>query len=168
MSPVQTRFQPPPARQDGIVLVVGLVFLLVLTILGVTSLRTTTLQQRMAGNLQQRTVAFQDAESRIAAFYNAVISGATLLSTNDTCSSIDTDEEPATVNPQAIESAYTCPEHIGNTPAQAADTAFGGDTSFQHFRIESQSVTRGNARVTVQQGFYKLSPGQDQDYLEEQ
>lgn len=164
----QPGLRPLPARQEGIVLAVGLVFLLVLTIIGITSLRTTTLEQRMAGNMQQRTVAFQDAEARIASLFNAFRSGDAVPSTNDTCSSIDTDEEPDTVNPNVIAASRTCPEHIGNTPAKAADTAFGQDTSFQHFRIESQSTTEGNASVTLQRGFYKLSPGKDPGYLEEQ
>ena len=57
-----------PARLDGryhqagAVLVVGLIFLLILTLLGVTSMRATTLEERMAGNNYDRQIALQSAE----------------------------------------------------------------------------------------------------------
>lgn len=52
-------------RERGAALVVALVFLLVMTVLGVTSMRTTTLQERMAGNLQDKNLAFQAAEAAL-------------------------------------------------------------------------------------------------------
>lgn len=143
---------PPPYRQNGIVLVVGLVFLLVLTILGVTSLRTTTLEQRMAGNMQQRTVAFQDAETRIAMLISNINTGATELSPADNCASADPDDNPGSVN-DAITYHKSCREYIGTTEqARRTNTAFGGQTSLFHFRIRSDSVTAGNAEVNIQQG----------------
>jgi len=51
--------------ERGAALVVALVFLLVLTVLGVTSMRSTTLQERMAGNLQDNNLAFQAAEAAL-------------------------------------------------------------------------------------------------------
>lgn len=155
------RMRPPPQRQHGIVLVVGLVFLLVLTIIGITSLRTTTLEQRMAGNLQQRTVAFQDAEARISLLINSLNASQTNLSTNDICDpdNIDPDTDPDSVNTDVIASKHTCPEYIGNSdPGRLTDTAEGGQTALLHFRIESNAVTRGNAAVTLQQGVYQRGP----------
>jgi len=52
-------------RQLGVALVVALVFLLVLTILGVTAMQSATLQERMAGNLRDRNVGFQAAEAAL-------------------------------------------------------------------------------------------------------
>ena len=49
--------------QRGAALIVSLVFLIVLTLLGVSSMRTTTLQERMAGNLRDSNLAFQAAEA---------------------------------------------------------------------------------------------------------
>jgi len=143
--------QRPPARQEGIVLVVGLVFLLVLTIIGVTSLRTTTLEQRMAGNMQQRTVAFQDAETRIAMMIRDINSGSLVLSPNDACSG-DPHDTPGAIN-SAISYHLSCREFLGSTEQpRRTDTAFGGQTSLFHFRIRSESETAGNAEVNIQQG----------------
>ena len=54
-------------RQGGFVLIVGLVILLVLTILGVAAMQGTTLQEHMAGNSQDRQLAFQAAEAGLNA-----------------------------------------------------------------------------------------------------
>lgn len=48
--------------QRGSALIVAMVMLLVLTLLGVTAVRNTTLQERMAGNLRDSNLAFQAAE----------------------------------------------------------------------------------------------------------
>ena len=51
--------------QRGMALVVTLVLLLVITILGVSSMETTTMQERIAGNTRDSIVAFQAAEAAI-------------------------------------------------------------------------------------------------------
>jgi type IV pilus assembly protein PilX len=52
-------------RQTGAALVIGLILLLVMTLLGVTAMRGTTLQERMAGALSDQNVAFQAAETAL-------------------------------------------------------------------------------------------------------
>ncbi|KXU39411.1 hypothetical protein AXE65_08580 [Ventosimonas gracilis] len=54
-------------KQQGATLLISLVLLLVLTILALAAGRSATLQQRMAGNLQQQNLAFQTAENGIQA-----------------------------------------------------------------------------------------------------
>jgi type IV pilus assembly protein PilX len=51
--------------QGGAVLIVALVFLIVLTLLGVSAMRMTTLQEQMAGNLRDSNLAFQASESAL-------------------------------------------------------------------------------------------------------
>ncbi len=52
-------------RQAGAALVIGLILLLVMTLLGVTAMRGTTMQERMAGALSDQNVAFQAAETAL-------------------------------------------------------------------------------------------------------
>ena len=52
-------------RQQGVVLVVGLVLLLAMTLIGVTAMKLTTLDERIAGNAQQRVGLFQASESAL-------------------------------------------------------------------------------------------------------
>jgi type IV pilus assembly protein PilX len=51
-----------PATQSGVVLIVALIMLLVMTIAGVTTMSGSTLQERMASNQRQRTVAINNAD----------------------------------------------------------------------------------------------------------
>ncbi|WP_179957737.1 pilus assembly PilX family protein [Exilibacterium tricleocarpae] len=54
-----------PHRQQGAVLVVSLVILLVMSVVGVSSMVSTTLQERMAGNARQKTLANSAAETAL-------------------------------------------------------------------------------------------------------
>lgn len=53
---------PTIRKQSGATLFVGLMFLLILTILGLSSSNTAIMQERMAGNVADSNVAFQQAE----------------------------------------------------------------------------------------------------------
>lgn len=57
----------PFSRQSGAVLIVSLIILLLMTLIGVTSLRTTTLEERMAGNMRDHMLAFEAAEAALEA-----------------------------------------------------------------------------------------------------
>ena len=52
-------------KQRGAVLVVALIFLVVMTMLILASVRNTTMQERMASNLYDRSLAFQAAEAAL-------------------------------------------------------------------------------------------------------
>jgi type IV pilus assembly protein PilX len=62
------------ARADsrGAVLITGLLILAVMTVLGVSSMRGTVLEERMAGNLKEQTASFQAAEAGIQAALTAI------------------------------------------------------------------------------------------------
>jgi type IV pilus assembly protein PilX len=49
-------------QQSGVVLVISLIMLLLLTIIGVTAMRVTGLEEKMAGNSKDQNVAFQASE----------------------------------------------------------------------------------------------------------
>ena len=52
-------------RQRGTVLIIGLIILVIITMIGLTSMQTTTQQERMAGNLGDRNAALQFAEGAL-------------------------------------------------------------------------------------------------------
>jgi type IV pilus assembly protein PilX len=54
-----------PRRQQGVALFISLVLLLVLTIIGVSSVQTTSLEVRMSRNEHDTLLAFQAAESAL-------------------------------------------------------------------------------------------------------
>jgi type IV pilus assembly protein PilX len=52
-------------RERGSALAVALIFLLLMTLLGVSAMRGSNMQERMAGNLRDRNLAFQAAEAAL-------------------------------------------------------------------------------------------------------
>jgi len=62
-----------PARsQQGMVLIVALIFLLLLTLIGVSSMQNATMQEKMAGSVALRNENFQTAEAALRIGENAV------------------------------------------------------------------------------------------------
>lgn len=52
-------------KQQGSVLIISLIIMLVLTILGVSGMKTSLLEEKMAGNLRDSQLAFQAAEATL-------------------------------------------------------------------------------------------------------
>ncbi len=52
-------------QQHGAVLIVSLIMLLIITLLGITGMETTVLEEKMAGNMRNKSTAFQAAESAL-------------------------------------------------------------------------------------------------------
>ncbi|MEJ2108265.1 MAG: PilX N-terminal domain-containing pilus assembly protein [Acidiferrobacteraceae bacterium] len=50
-------------NQEGAVLVIGLIILVVMTILGITAMQSTVVEEKMAGNFKDKDVAFRAAEA---------------------------------------------------------------------------------------------------------
>lgn len=51
-----------PRRQRGAALLTGLIFMVILTLLGITAARMAGLEERMSGNMRDRALAMQAAE----------------------------------------------------------------------------------------------------------
>jgi type IV pilus assembly protein PilX len=52
-------------KQSGVVLVISLIMLVLLTLIGVTSMQVTGLEEKMAGNMKSNNLAFQSAETAL-------------------------------------------------------------------------------------------------------
>jgi len=68
-------------KQLGVVLFIGLIILLVLSLVAVTSMQGATLEERMAGNTKDEFIAFEAAEAALEAAETLLTSG-TLSLTN--------------------------------------------------------------------------------------
>jgi type IV pilus assembly protein PilX len=55
------------ASQSGAVLIISLIMLLLLTLIGTTGMQSTSLEEKMAGNMRDKNLAFQAAESALSA-----------------------------------------------------------------------------------------------------
>jgi len=74
-------------KQTGSALIVSLVLLLVLTVLSITAMQGTTMQERMAGNFRETNAAFQAAEAalRVGEQYLELATVGPFLSEVDSC-----------------------------------------------------------------------------------
>lgn len=64
----QTNAQSPlsnPTRQQGSALLVSLIILVVMTLLGLSGMRTSVMEEKMAGNMRDNELAFQAAEAAL-------------------------------------------------------------------------------------------------------
>lgn len=56
-----------PFKQRGVALFVGMIVLLVMTLIGLSAVRTTLLEERMSGSTTDSNIAFQSAEAALRA-----------------------------------------------------------------------------------------------------
>lgn len=90
-------------RQSGIVLIVSLFILVLLTIIGVSGMKVTSLEEKMAGNDRDQSVAFQAAEAalRMGEAQVAAIDGGSTGSQHDFSNFCD-NQLNSTVNQQGL------------------------------------------------------------------
>jgi len=74
-----SNLNPANASSQGGALIISLVILLIMTILGLTAMQTTMLQERMAGNMKDRNMAFQATEAALRTGENWVEANAAAL-----------------------------------------------------------------------------------------
>ena len=69
----------PPTQamrsQRGAILIISLVILLVMTIIGVAAMQSTVLEEKMAGSLRDKSIAFQAAEAALRDAETTISSG---------------------------------------------------------------------------------------------
>lgn len=118
---------PRPAAQRGAALLVVLVLLLIMTVLGLSSLRGTLMNQRMAANTYDRNISLQAAESALREG-EAVVAAGTLPATSFTY--------PCTAGKCAQ------PTATAGNPDRWADPSFAG--------WQNGSMLSGDANMTPQ------------------
>lgn len=160
-------------NEKGAVLITGLLILVVLSILGVTTMQSTLLQEKMAGNLEQQDIAFQAAESGLRAAEAQMFAYVILPSFNGTTVGLHLPAAAGTtplwetaiwadttqcVNHQTADLSATPPEpeikYIAEYVAEIADDGSDsvkfkeGATNRDMLRITSRGVSP-NGRSTV-------------------
>ena len=112
------------ASQSGMVLVISLIMLLLLTLIGVTAMQTTTLEEKMAGNLRDKSLAFQAAESALRAAENSLNPPAVLPTfTAAGTGGFYLDNNPTTPNPIPTASAILTDSFWTSNPVARSTVA---------------------------------------------
>jgi Tfp pilus assembly protein PilX len=61
-----TDYIPRPCHQRGAVLFISLIILLVITLIGITAMQSTSLEEKMAGNLRSNKMTYEAAEAALS------------------------------------------------------------------------------------------------------
>jgi len=131
----------PPMRdaQRGVALAVSLVLLLVMTIIGISSLNTTALEEKMSVNIQEDTRAFEAAESGAAV---GLTGGVTFDVYNTTPVNFTFGTTQATVEP----------EFQGWSPPKRGEGYSAVNFQAANFDMKSSGTAAAGARSVVHQG----------------
>ncbi len=121
-----------PNKQQGVALAVSLIFLVLITIIGVTSIRGTTMNELMAANSQQKSMTFQVAESVIEGVWDM---GYVLQNT-----------PAATVDPPAAPITFHKDYHPVNNP----DATLNFDVMFDVPAYGTTAAIAVDANATLQ------------------
>jgi uncharacterized membrane protein len=140
-----------PARQRGASLVVGLVLLLVLSVLAISTMSSATFGLTMAGNAMYSENAFQMAETGIEVAMNSGPFSEVDLVLPETVVT-DVDGEPVGTH-QATVSFQQC------TTAEGFSESIDPDSyRAYHFQIDSVGTSFRGAQSRNQQDFYLVGP----------
>ncbi len=159
-------------KQKGAVLLISLIMLLLLSLLGVTGMQVTSLEEKMAGNAKDKNLAFQYAETTLRSVERSLSSNALPVFDNtkgyysyvqgeERWSSIDwssdAETKAYTLNTGAIVAIQ--PRFIVEempAVAGAGDSLESGNAqTTKYYRVTTHAVGATDTSVVVLQSVYK-------------
>ena len=158
-------------QESGAVLVISLIILLLLTLIGVTGTQVTGLEEKMAGNMVDRNLAFQAAESALRAGENfltqATLPDFTATGTGGlyslTGTPPDPDDDWSTFNtvtyPVSLGNVEASPEYViqrlPNVGGSGESLEAGTYSESEMYQITARGVGGTSTSVAVVQSSYK-------------
>lgn len=135
-------------RQSGAVLIVAMIILVILTLLGVTAMNTTSLQERIASNTQEQVHAFQAAETGL----NQAFADNLAYDITGTYST------PSATFAGSGDSAEYKTTFLGFSPPPPG--SLYSATSFQaaHFNFRATGTSATNLSIVLNGGAYQIAP----------
>ncbi len=157
-----------PFSQRGNALMVSLVFLVILTTLGLSAAGTGRLELMMAANTQFGNQAYQGAESGIDSVLRIPVN--TLLSSTATTNTSyffnPTTSAGGFINPATPATLFaeqadttTTYEEVGSVPGGGYSMSVDDSIVAHHFSIDSRSQSQRGGRAGHEQGIYIVGPG---------
>lgn len=156
-------------RQRGAVLVVSLLMLLVMTLIGITGVQVTSLEEKMAGNTRDRNMAFQAAEAGLRAAEGVIatqVQNESLATFEATFaghpyyaagSTIATDVLSGESESWGTAVAYTGSlEGVSEVPKYIIERLASSDPKKHYFRITSRGKGGTTNAIVVLQSVYEV------------
>ncbi|MGF6130395.1 type IV pilus assembly protein PilX [Pseudomonas frederiksbergensis] len=152
-----------PKNQQGMALLISLVFLLLLTLIGISSMQNATLQEKMAGSVILRNQSFQLAEATLRMGESAVQLPAYTLAVCGTTAQCAPPAESATVTGAGLNSSsgvnwvaagggFYGVQNIGTT---LTAVNVPSNTSATLYRITAVGIVGNNVRSVVESIYAK-------------
>lgn len=167
-----------PTRQQGAALLVALIFLIILTLLSVTAMRSSTMELRMATNEQEQRLGFDSAQSAID---SAMASNSLVVTTPGAITCFGFGYDPGCTEATAtnanlgagvgigednyvqatLDSVGVCPRSISSSSRGSSSlrtSGSGTNGSCAYFTVESNydATAKRGGRIETQQGYIKL------------
>lgn len=157
-------------RQAGAVLAISLIMLLLLTLIGITGTQVTGLEEKMTGNMRERNIALQSAETALRAgetsLTQAALGAFTVAGTNGLYSETGTPPKQndnwasfstATYSAATLSHTASAPlyviQRLNNVGTSSLDA--GNYTENEMYRITARGVGGTSNSVVVLQSIYK-------------
>lgn len=165
MTAAAVRQPARPAAQRGATLVVALIFLVVLTMLGLVAARDNILQERMAGNTRSRDLALQaaeaalrDAEQTLPTWRQLAFDGTQAgLSTYDATQANDAVFWKNGANWASYRMPVTTLNQVAEQPKYRVEKMPAVGTE-EYYRVTARGVGREAGAVVVVQAVYSYTP----------
>lgn len=154
-----------PKAQRGVTLIVTLIFLVVLTMLGLTAARNTIMQEHMSGSTRSRDLALQAAEAALkdaeqtastwrALAFDGSQSG---LSTHDSMLPNDAAYWKNSVNWTSYRTPVTALNQVSEQPRYRIEKMPNVGTE-ERYRVTARGVGREATAIVVVQAQYNYTP----------
>lgn len=153
------------SKQQGAVLITALVMLVLLTLLGITSMGTTTMEERMAANSQESNRAFQAASTGLEIVFNDGKAFDTRNTKdtdgtgNDTYADLDDptkDKSNTNVGGGSYSARATYNSIYVSNTAPPRGSGWDSTYAYYNFDLSSTGTTASGATATVHGGAYQV------------
>lgn len=142
-------------EQSGAVLMTALVLLVIMTMLGLSSMSTSTLEERMAANSQDINRSFQTAETGLELVFN----DEEAFNTSNTSDSDGTANDlytPTAVTVGSYNASVTYNAVLLQAARPPRNSGWDSSYAFYHFDLDATSTTPAGATTTVHGGAYQI------------
>ncbi len=140
--------------QKGAVLVVSLVLLLVMTLIGITGMRSANVDEKMAANSMNKNISFQASESAVDGAIASVSTLEQAINSGGIVTfSVDMGDTSISAS-AAIDYLGT-----GIAPGYSLGENEGSFMNYRYDIIGTGNVTAANAQTVTAQGIWRIAPG---------
>jgi type IV pilus assembly protein PilX len=141
------RTLPAHSAQRGAALVISLILLVVITLVGLASIRSTQLQESMSGNMVDRSLAFQRAESALRAAEQALI----LTSNITTLGGVDCSQTTGILCKMVPDSTFTSTDTNWTTVTATYDVNNAKTPGNPQYNIQFMGTGKGDNALGLEQ-----------------